>query len=581
MSSLSPRRAVLAVPFLLAHLAFVATADDPPADLDCTLRPVLAPAARLEFELAFAGDVDGASDLALSTDSGGVLGLGSWIEGVTARDAQGKELAVAHSDANRWTVTHAPGARVVLRYSVAPNERRMDPDPRVHYAPIVEFGSARGGAASADSSPFVHLLGGLALLLPEHLAHGERTLRWRWDALPAGWTAVGVRGVGAGPFTVRDDLEHARNAPLAAGAIDIATRTVHGKPVYVAQRRTGLGFEVGALADLAARIVELERGFFDDWEYPGYVITAVPVGRADGQGSSIGGTGLTDSFAIFLQTGTTLAAPEAGMSIPALLAHEMFHHWNGNRFAFEEPQQTSFWFSEGFTEWFARLLLRRGGFLDDAGWLAAVNRSLEEYASNPARTKTAAELRDAFFTDRSIGQHAYRRGDVLALRIDQELRQRSAGTQSLDDWMRELVLRGTRGETITPERFFALLAERTDRAFADAMRAVAIEGASMTFPADFGAPEFALETRTAHAYELGFDLDATLQTKKIAGTREGSAAWKAGLRDGQELAGLSYYGADASRPVQVTVLEAGARKDLEWMPHGAPIAVPALVRRAK
>lgn len=541
-----------------------------PSELEYVLRVSKVPAPRVAIELDCAGSSDGVAHFGLSEDSGGVIDVGAWIEELRATGANGRALAVDHPDRSRWIVHASANERIHLAYAIGANARRMDPDPRVHYGPIVD-------------RELVHLLGSLALLSPEHLEDRERSIAWRWEGLDAtGWTACGVRGPGAGPFRVRARPEELRNAPFVAGEIDVRTIDVHGAPLHVAVARAGTSFDPDAFAKLATRVVELERGFFEDWRSDGFLISVVSIGDPGATGAhaqSIGGTGLVDSFALYLQAGTKLDDPSPGMTIPALLAHELFHAWNGAKLAFDETPQTSYWFSEGFTEFFARRLQHRGGFLDDEAYVASLNRSIAEYFQSPALHAPAAEIRERFFTDRTAGAHPYRRGDVIAFVIDQELRKRSAGTQTLDDWMRDLVLRGTRGERISPVRFYALLAERSDTAFAERVRACAEDGAVMELPRELASPCHAVELVPLPTYELGFDVEASRASGRVAGVRDGSAAHVAGLRNGQRIAGFSISGQDVSTPVRATVIEAGVKRELEWLPHGAPITIPQIVRR--
>jgi predicted metalloprotease with PDZ domain len=260
----------------------------------------------------------------------------------------------------------------------------------------------------------------------------------------------------------------------------------------------------------------------------------------------------------------------------------MFHHWNGGVLGLDEQPQTSFWFSEGFTEFYTRRLMLRAGLLDEQAWLDDVNDSLRQYVACPALRWSAARIRDAFFTDRAAGAHAYRRGDAIAMAVDDELSRRAGRAGGLDDWMRDLVARARGGEEISPERWFELLAERTDAEFAAHVRAVAVDGAPLRMPEDFGFPDYRLEPIAVHGYELGFDFAASVSGPGIVGVAEDSAAYRAGLRNGMRLAGFAGGDADPDAPVRVTVLDAaGQRLDLEWLPRGDARPGWRLVPRAE
>lgn len=529
-----------------------------PADLAWTLRVARAPEPRLAVEVRCAGDADGVTEFGLSEDSGGVLALGDWIAEASVHGADGAPLPVQRVASGRWEVRHPPGASLLWRHAVSANRRQEDPDPRVHYAPLV-------------NEELIHVLGGLALPLPAHLAGAPRAVELSWEGLSeAGWSAVCPYGAGPGPHRVEMDPAEFRHAPFLAGALDLAERELHGHPVRFAVQRGAFAFGAAQLADSALPIVAAQRGFFADWERPRFLISAVPVGVRGSNSMSIGGTGLHESFAVFLPHDSRLDSAFGSMTVPRLLAHEMFHHWNGGILSLDEQPQTSFWFSEGFTDFYARRLMFRAGLLEAEAWLADVNHSLRQYAASPALHWSAERIRDAFFTDREAGSHAYRRGDVIAMAADYELSRRAGRAGGLDDFMRDLVARARRGEKISPARWFELLAERTDAAFAAHLRAVAVDGEPLRMPEDFGFPEFRLEAIEIHAYELGFDFPASVSGPGIVGVVEGSAAHRAGLRNGMRLAGFAGGDADPDAPVRVTVLDAsGQRLDLEWLPRGA------------
>jgi predicted metalloprotease with PDZ domain len=75
-------------------------------------------------------------------------------------------------------------------------------------------------------------------------------------------------------------------------------------------------------------------------------------------------------------------------------------------------------------------------------------------------------------------------------------------------------------------------------------------------------------------FDLGMD-ENTLRTKKlVAGVRPDSEAFKAGLRDGQQIIGMSIYWNDPLKPAKLTVHTAEGNHTLEYYPSGSLSAVP-------
>jgi hypothetical protein len=112
--------------------------------------------------------------------------------------------------------------------------------------------------------------------------------------------------------------------------------------------------------------------------------------------------------------------------IALLLAHEHFHHWNGGKIRMEETEQLAYWFSEGFTDFFARRILLRCGLFDVAEYVRRLNESLALYWTEPMRHEKNARIAADFWKVQSIGELPYRRGDLVALLLDHEIRATSA-----------------------------------------------------------------------------------------------------------------------------------------------------------
>src|SRR5207253_738640 len=79
-------------------------------------------------------------------------------------------------------------------------------------------------------------------------------------------------------------------------------------------------------------------------------------------------------------------------------------------------------------------------------------------------------------------------------------------------------------------------------------------------------PCIRLATEALPLFDLGFDGDVLRSKKLVAGVREDSEAFKAGVRDGQEVLGMSIYWNDVSKPVRLTVRAASGRLRIEYFP---------------
>lgn len=485
---------------------------------------------------------------------------------VRAADAQGRALAIEAKSPSEWVVTSPVAGRQTIVYRLAPTKHRQSSVNTDWYRPIVE-------------SELFHVLGGRTLLAPDALARSRElvvSIVWRGFDEP-GFAVASSFGAGEREQRVRATVAELQHSVFVGGKLSLLARDVRGKPVWVAIQGERWPTPAAEFADVAARVVESQRGFFDDWDYPHYLISLVEAGPADARMRSIGGTGLTNSFAMFVSPGTPLVTGEVGEKrVLHVLAHEMFHHWCGGVMTPEAPEELSYWFTEGFTDYFTRRLLLRAGLYTPADFAANLNEKLAGYYGSPVKLEPAERIRRDFWNDPAVSLLPYQRGDAIAIELDHAIRAASSGARTIDDWVRELALLARElGRPFTRDELFASIATAATPDDAERLRAVAIDGRLLEPRAEWFAPCLAFEPAAKPAFELGFDFDATREKKSITGLVPGSAAEAAGLREGDALAGLSVALGDPERAVEVSLKDDTGVRRLEYLPRSMSERVPS------
>ena len=384
--------------------------------------------------------------------------------------------AVDHPVETAWVVSHHKGAQVEARWWFDPLPAGGDAALGNDYRPRV-------------APKLFLLLGDTGLLIPDALGGPTpRRIAFEWNGFEeAGWRHVTSFGE-ARAFTTTRTLAAFKHALFMAGDLRVTAIEKNGTKLLFSFHGDGFAFEDGALAGLAARIVAAERDFFSDWSDPFFLVTLVPDERKDRH--SLGGTALTDSFALYMSKEYSLApgSDDAG-SVAQLLAHEYFHRWNGGHLGLERPEQLGYWFSEGFTDFFARRILLRCGLLDPPAYVRRVNESLEKYWKSPVRHEPNARIAADFWKRRDVADLPYRRGDLVALLLDHEIRATSDGERSLDDFFRDTLQRvRDRGESCSTDHLLELAAEWTSDGFAESLCRLIVDGADVELDEELGAP---------------------------------------------------------------------------------------------
>lgn len=153
---------------------------------------------------------------------------------------------------------------------------------------------------------------------------------------------------------------------------------------------------------------------------------------------------------------TVEKAPEKYEQFMGLCSHEYFHSWNVKRIKPEvfspydlhkENYTKLLWVFEGFTSYYDDLMLARGGFYDEQGYLKALCKSIHQVMRGPGRyiqtvSQSSFEAWTKYYRQDENAPNSivsyYTKGALIALCIDLTIRLSTKNTKSLDDVMRTL-----------------------------------------------------------------------------------------------------------------------------------------------
>lgn len=344
----------------------------------------------------------------------------------------GVSLAVADSGLGTETVwpsrdrppLRVAGGQLDVRYEIAgdtaPNNR----------------GFLRGSGALLDGpATYLYLLGHTLAPVRVHFEH------------PAGWHTV----TGLVPTADPDRYSAASYDVLVDSPVlfgddrSLVTRTldVDGIPHRIAwwRRVRAPSFDTAAFVAPIAPIVRETRRILGWVPYREYAFLFV-----DGAG---GGLEHLNSTTIGMRASTIARDPLADVDVTA---HEYFHHWNVKRirpialgpFDYQRVTRTrSLWLSEGVTDYYAQVLLRRSGIVTEDEARAALASSIQSYLGNPASTWLSPERSsitawDPPAVNRGYSLSYYLSGALLGEVLDVTLRSRNPDGGGMDELMRRL-----------------------------------------------------------------------------------------------------------------------------------------------
>ncbi|PZR37696.1 MAG: peptidase M61 [Azospira oryzae] len=139
------------------------------------------------------------------------------------------------------------------------------------------------------------------------------------------------------------------------------------------------------------------------------------------------------------------------------LSHEYFHHYNVKRirpvelgpFNYDKGSPTTLlWISEGFTNYYDELLVKRAGIIPQEEYLKEIENRINSYENKPGKLfQTASDASYNTWADGPFGRtgddafqtiSVYEKGSLLGLILDLQIRHLTQNQKSLDDVMRTL-----------------------------------------------------------------------------------------------------------------------------------------------
>ncbi len=386
--------------------------------LNLTIEPIFSDdEVKLKVDMKFRGGSRGKDTLVVPSAWGGQTMLYKEIRNLRPISKDTKIASTISPSVK--TITYPPHSQVFLSYEVRQVSKNNLSSFRKYYRPFVE-------------KDFIHLIGETFLVHPKWEMNKPIKVSLSWKNLPQDWMIANSFGAGKKNQIFVSTLQKIKYALYVGGNFRLHKKNVKGNPIYLAVRGNWR-FKDSELLDTISLSLLTQRNFWNDHKYPYYLVTVMPSGEALGH---YAGTSFTNSFALFMNTNQGINAP-----LKHLVMHELFHQWNGQKMKREYPEELVFWFSEGFTEYYARLLSLRSGLITLNDYVNNYNRVLYDYHKSNAKHATNQSVLAHFWSNKSINRIPYLKGDILAHNWNNKLKK---GNRNLDDVMRDLLASANR-----------------------------------------------------------------------------------------------------------------------------------------
>ncbi len=359
-----------------------------------------------------------------------VLDQAGTMRDIAATDEAGRALPIRKTAKSTWRV------------------RQGDADT-VHFSYRIYANSILNRTRHVDST-HAFLSGSSVFVYTEALR--DDPVRVEIGDMPDGWrVATGLRRVGELAFEC-DNYDILVDSPLEIGVHDLIEFEVDGVPHEVAIWGRWDG-NADRIVETFTALGEVQQRIFGEFPYDRYVYI---IHSAEGLR---GGTEHYNSTVCSTEP-TMWDDDDRWDRFLSLIAHELFHVWNVKRFRpagiarydyLRENYTELLWVAEGTTSYYDELSLPRAGILTGDEFLEWLGRNIDAHMNQPGRH--IESLEDSSFdawiklfhrgADRTPDRHNqgesfYRKGALVSMMLDLEIRRRSGGAHSLDDVMRTL-----------------------------------------------------------------------------------------------------------------------------------------------
>ncbi|MEX0290224.1 MAG: M1 family aminopeptidase [Flavobacteriaceae bacterium] len=411
---------------------------------------------------------------------------------------------------------------------------------------------------------YFHVFSHNLFMIPEHLgkeADNLMNVELRWENFPEDYVIHNS-------FGTSSKKQHLNNVPLSefhqaifiGGDFRIHSDEIRGNNIYLASRGDWVPFKDTTVMKILSRTIEVQRDFWKDHSQQYFTVTMRPIKQE--RGSSFQGTGLTNSFATSISNNSYTDVEQ----LVYLFNHELQHNWIGHAIE-NSNEEEQYWFSEGFTEYYTikNIAKHRIHQLDESYFITQLNEIIRNLYTSPVKEAPNSQINyDNFWSDRDYSKLPYYRGAIFAFYLDQLIHADSEGKNNLDDLMHDLLKGAVEEHKKITHKYFIATVNKYLNGDIGTFFKDHIENGKL-FPLEDVFMNIGFEyCPTTEVFDLGFRLAE--DQRQISWVDKESAAYKAGLREGDQLGSRSIYYGNTENPVELGLLQGKTQKNISYLP---------------
>jgi predicted metalloprotease with PDZ domain len=436
----------------------------------------------------------------------------------------GEQHGYDATDSTQYYIKHKPHAPLTIKYTVQNALKDSLPTLDEVYTQML-------------TPKYYYLIGHFLWMAPADTTAARHTISLKWKGFPAQWKHLNTYGANQLNQQLSLSVSDFQNAIYMGGDIRVHKIVINSKPLYLGVRGQWQ-FSDEELLQHLHKIVAGQRAYWNDYDFKQYVVGLIPMKYSHEKEISMNGRGLSNTF---VTVGTNTKA--FGLNnLTFLYNHELMHHWFGYVLQQAEPENAYKWFNEGFTDYFAHVVMRETGLFTEEDYKRSLNRVFSEYYVDSTNQWPNEKLQAEYWSSAKMQQLPYKRGLLFALYLDESIKKQTAGKASLKTVVQAMLTEArARRRVYSTEWLLQELQAVTGQDYKPQVEEYMIKGTFIPM-AQWQQLFSNITLLPASRFDLGFTTETGSMTKNaiIARVQEGSNAQKAGLRVGDKLVNYNY-----------------------------------------
>lgn len=315
-----------------------------------------------------------------------------------------------------------PNKKYNISYNVV-KDYSGPPINRYRYRPIVD-------------STYFHVLGTKLFMYPLHLFSNQESkipisIDWNFNNENAIFHSSFGLDKKQQLLLSQDELH---NSFFVGGDFRRYKFSYKEKPIYFVTRGNWKSIQDQEVLKILKNTIKNQHDFWKDTIQTEFSVSLIPTYEKNTY--SIGGSALTDSFISFGSNniGTTIRR------MTWLYNHELMHKWIARTIKIEKDV-VHYWFSEGFTDYYAYKLMLKNNLLSTEEFINVINNKvlIPHYKDKVANTPNSELTFQKYWSNyATYSKLPYRRGLLYAFLLDNQIKKQSKFSKSLDNLMFDL-----------------------------------------------------------------------------------------------------------------------------------------------